>query len=90
MIENRFVAKYVGAVPGQDKMFSQSLFGRSYKQVRSPSQALDVVLTWIWQKHGFLTSKVRPPTAFVNALIDEERAFLLATPLGTLKRAKAG
>jgi hypothetical protein len=93
LVENRFVATYKRKPPTDrivhELSYNQGIFGRSYKNVRSTRDALELVLEWVWGKHQFLTGEASPSTsALLDALIAEEREFLLAPEMGTLVRGR--
>jgi hypothetical protein len=84
--ENRFKAKYeADDIEHLEEILQQKEFSRSY-QIRTPREALEAVLEWVWAKHALLTGEVRPPTAFVDFLGEDALKDLLNPDLGHLVR----
>ncbi len=93
LIENRYVADYKTDLVAElavvlDHTLRQVQYGRSYKTIRSPRAALELVLDWVWTKHGHVANEVRPAEASIDNLSAGDRDFLLNPPLGTLKRGR--
>jgi hypothetical protein len=89
--ENRFKARYeAGGSEELPAPCNQKDFSRAYRSNRSPREALDLVVDWLWNKHALLTGDTRPDVVTVDHLVaqfgEEQMAEILNPAIGQIVR----
>ncbi len=91
LVENRFQAKYDAEALNEEVLkcsdLKQKFFSRSYTS-REPTEALELVLDWLWRKHTAITKTPRPDHTILANIPSEKLEMLCTAPRGALKRGQ--